>query len=193
MVAKWIEFTFNFSMPIYIAMLRGINVSGQKLVKMEKLPASLAELGLGAVQTYIQSGNIVFQAAKQSPEKLAEKISGKIQRDFGFAVPVLVRTADEMAAVMLANPFLKDAGIDTAWLHVTFLADDAPPTAENSLAGLAAKPERFHVSRREIYLFLPDGYGDTKLANGAIEKKLSVPATTRNWKTVNALLAMCRS
>lgn len=180
-------------MPIYITMLRGINVSGQKLIKMERLRASLVELGFGEVRTYIQSGNVVFKATKQSSDGLAKKIAGKILDDFGFPVPVLVRTADEMSAVVEANPFLREAGIDESKLHVTFLSDAAPATAEKMLAVLAAKSERFQVRGREIYLCFPDGYGNTKLSNSAIEKKLSVTATTRNWKTVNLLSAMAKS
>ncbi|MFM2293681.1 MAG: hypothetical protein RLZZ350_94 [Verrucomicrobiota bacterium] len=177
-------------MPIYIAMLRGINVSGQKLIKMERLRAVLAELGLVDVQTYIQSGNVVFKTAKQSADALAKKIADKILRDFGFPVPALIRTADEMAAVVAANPFLKTASADESKLHVTFLSNQAPAAAEKTLAGLATKSEWFHVCSREIYLCFPAGYGSTKLSNAAIEKKLSVQATTRNWKTVNVLAEM---
>jgi uncharacterized protein (DUF1697 family) len=177
-------------MPIYVAILRGINVSGQKLIKMERLRASLEDLGAGDVQTYIQSGNIVFKAAKQSSECLAKKITGKILSDFGFPVPVLIRTADEIAAVVRGNPFVQETEVDHSKLHVTFLSDTAPPAAEKPLAALAAKSERFQVCGRDIYLCCPDGYGNTKLSNSAIEKKLSLQATTRNWKTVNVLSEM---
>jgi uncharacterized protein (DUF1697 family) len=177
-------------MPTYIAMLRGINVSGQKLIKMERLRTSLEALGFDEVRTCIQSGNIVFKTAKQSADGLAKKIADKILSEFGFPAPVLIRTAAEMSAVVTANPFSKEARIDESKLHVAFLSDSAPPAAKKTLAVLAAKPERFQVSGREIYLCFPDGYGSTKLSNSAIEKKLSVSATTRNWKTVNVLLAM---
>jgi len=180
-------------MPTYIAMLRGINVSGQKLIKMERLRASLEALGFDEVQTYIQSGNIVFKTAKQSADKLAKKIADIILTDFGFAVPVLIRIADEMAAVVQGNPFLKKAASDESKLHVTFLSDTAPSAAEKTLAVLTTKSERFQVCGREIYLCFPDGYGNTKLSNSAIEKILSLQATTRNWKTVNTLLAMAQS
>jgi len=180
-------------MPIYIAMLRGINVSGQKLIQMERLRASLEALGLREVRTYIQSGNVVFKAAKQSTESLAKKIAAKILSEFGFPVPVLIRTVNEMAAVVQGNPFLKKSTGDESKLHVTFLSDNAPSVAEKVLAVLAAKSERFQVCDREIYLCFPDGYGNTKLSNSVIEKKLSVQATTRNWKTVNVLLAMART
>lgn len=180
-------------MPIYVAMLRGVNVSGHKLIKMEQLRASLAALGFSAVRTFIQSGNAVFNADKASATRLENMIAGKILADFNFAVPVTVRTPEELDAVLKKNPLLKPTGIDEAKLHVTFLSAVAPKTAQGILKPLAAKSERFAVCGREIYLYCPDGYGGTKLANRAIEQKLSMPATTRNWHTVNTLLAMARA
>jgi len=177
-------------MPVYIAMLRGINVSGQKLIKMERLRLAFEELGFGQVETYIQSGNVIFKTAKVSAASLAKKIEGKILSGFGFSVPVIVRTPAELGEVLKRNPFLKEAGIDECRLHVTFLSEAAPKTAEKILRPLAVNSERFWICGREIYLHFPDGYGVTKLSNSAIEKKLSVAATTRNWKTVNALLTM---
>ena len=106
---------------------------------------------------------------------------------------MVIRTLAEMEAVAQGNPFLKEAGIDESKHHVTFLADDAPPAAENLLAALATAAERFHVVGREIHLHLPDGYGHTKLSNAAIETKLSRKATTRSWKTVCAFLALAKS
>jgi len=180
-------------MPVYIAMLRGINVSGQKLIKMEGLRASLGSLNFGDVQTYIQSGNIVFKAAKAAPADLGKRIARQILDDFGFEVPVLVRTAQELGGVLKANPLLKRPGIDEAKLHVTFLSAAVPGQAEAVLKTLAGKSELFAVGGWEIYLYCPDGYGITKLSNSAIEKRLSGRATTRNWKTVNVLNAMAAS
>jgi uncharacterized protein (DUF1697 family) len=176
-----------------IAMLRGINVGGSKPVKMQRLRASFQELGFKNVSTYLQSGNVVFQAPSSSPTSLASRIEQQIQKDFGFDVSVLVRTAGELSQVVTGNPFLKDKGMDTCWLHITFLSQAAPGTAAKSLEPLAATAERFKVSGREIFLFCPNGYGRTKLSNNAIEKKLSVGATTRNWNTVNALLQMAEA
>ena len=180
-------------MPVYIAMLRGINVSGHKIIKMESLRASLASLGFEEVRTYIQSGNIVFKTVTTVPAGLAGKIASTILDDFGFAVPVLVRTKEELAGVIQANPLLKWKGIDETRLHVTFLSAAAPKGSEEILKSLARQSELFAVGGREIYLHCPDGYGDTKLSNNAIEKALAVPATTRNWKTVNILSVMAGS
>ena len=177
-------------MPAYIALLRGINVSGHKVIRMEALRASFGALKLSNVKTYVQSGNVVFDADTDSVAVLSEKIERRILRDFGFSVPVFLRTAKELEEIIKRNPFLIDTAIDHSKLHITFLADAAPKTALEALQPLATKPEQLRVIDRQIYLYCPNGYGRTRLSNTAIEKKLSVGATTRNWKTVNTLLAM---
>ena len=177
-------------MPAYIAMLRGINVSGQKIIRMEQLRESCAALGFRNVETYVQSGNVVFLATKESPSALSKRISEGIRHDFGFLVPTLVKTSKEMEDVIKRNPFLKEKDIDASKLHVTFLSDAPLKNALKNLETLPAKSDRFHVGRREIYLYCPDGYGKTKLSNTAFERALAVAATTRNWKTVNTLFEM---
>ena len=179
-------------MANYIAMLRGINVSGHKIIKMELLRASFAALGFKNVKTYIQSGNVVFEAPKDSDASVSAKIERKILRDFGFSVPVFIRSAKEMEAVCAGNPFLKAPGMDQTKFHVSFLSGDPLEGGHKELEPLAAKTEQFRIIGREVYLYLPNGSGNSKLSNTAIEKKLSVGATTRNWATVNTLLAMAR-
>src|SRR5207245_6201133 len=180
-------------MPTYVAMLRGINVVPGKIVKMERLRVSFEALGFGGVRTYVQSGNVIFESEQKSPAGLSNKIEEQIQHTFGFRVPVLVKTSKEIAQIVSDNPLVKEKGIDHSKLHVTFLSDAPPKTAVKVLKPLATGRERFRILNCEIYLYCPDGYGNTKLSNNAIEKKLSVVATTRNWRTVNTLLEMCRS
>ena len=180
-------------MPTCVAMLRGINVGSGKIVKMERLRASFGALGFRGVRTYVQSGNVIFESEQKSPAGLSKTIGKKIQRDFGFTVPVLVKSSKEMEQIVANNPSVKEKGIDHSKLHVTFLSGAPPKTAVKILEPLATGRERFRILNREIYLYCPDGYGNTKLSNNAIEKKLSVVATTRNWRTVNTLLEMCRS
>jgi uncharacterized protein (DUF1697 family) len=177
-------------MPACIAMLRGINVGGQKPVPMEQLRKLCAALGFRSIQTYVQSGNIVFLDAEKSPSNLAKRISDAILDEFGFHVPVLVKTAKVMGEVIKCNPFLKETGIDPSKLHVTFLSDAASKGALKNLEGFPTSPDRFHLGRQEIYLYCPGGYGRTKLSNNAFEKALSMETTTRNWKTVGALFEM---
>jgi uncharacterized protein (DUF1697 family) len=179
-------------MPTFVAMLRGINVSGHKIIKMEALRASFAGMGFSNTQTYIQSGNVIFEAANGSTAGLSEKIGQRILGDFGFSVPVTLKTAKEIEQIIKRNPFPRMSGIDHSKLHVTFLSDDPPPKALEQLLPLASKPEEVRIIGQEVFLYCPNGYGTTKLSNTAIEKKLSVGATTRNWKTVNTLLAMAQ-
>ena len=176
-------------MTRYIALLRGINVGG-KQVRMELLRASFEALGFKNVQTYIQSGNVVFNAASESASPLIKKIERKLLDEFGFPVSLVLRSADELRAVAESNPFVHDKTVDQGRLHVTFLPEFVPAAAAEVLESLAGKGERFHVSGREIFLYCPNGYGTSKLANPLIERKLRVTATTRNWKTVQTLVAM---
>jgi uncharacterized protein (DUF1697 family) len=177
-------------MATYIAMLRGINVLGRKIVKMDRLRSSLESLGFRHVTTYVASGNVIFQAAKQSPDRLAAKISEKIRREFGFSVSIVLKTPQELEKIVNNNPFPKNKQIDVSKLHVTFLSERPATNAQKALESIAAGSDRFHCAALAVYLYCPDGYGRTKLGNNTLEKKLSVGATTRNWKTVTTLLKM---
>jgi uncharacterized protein (DUF1697 family) len=176
-------------MPIYIAMLRGINVGGHKRVEMSRLRASCEALGFEQVRTYIQSGNVIFQAGKNSTSALSRRMEEMLLSDFGFSVSVITRTSKEMGEAIQDNPFLQgqEKGIDPSKMHLTFLSQAPPAAALKKLETLAAESEKSRSQGREIYLHLPDGYARTKLTNNAIEKLLSLTATTRNWNTVNQL------
>src|SRR5712664_754612 len=171
-------------------MLRGINVGGQKIVKMESLRRSFEASGFNGVRTYVQSGNVIFDASKGSPDSLSRKIREKILSDYGFSVPVILRTSGEMEKIVSDNPFLEERGIDRSRLHVSFLSTLPAEAGLRKLDALDALPDRFSVKGREVYLHCPNGYGRTKLSNNALEKLLSAEATTRNWKTVIALVGM---
>ena len=177
-------------MAAYIAMLRGVNVSGHNTINMEVLRGLCEGLGFRNVDTYIQSGNLVFQSATENPAIFSKRIGEAILQSFGFDTPVIVRTSKEMRNVIANNPFLKEKGIDSSKLHVTFLSETAQKGSVKKLQTLATSPDRFYPAFREIYLHCPGGYGRTKLSNNAIEKSLSVRATTRNWKTTNILFEM---
>jgi uncharacterized protein (DUF1697 family) len=171
-------------------MLRGINVSGQKIIKMEKLRASFEKLGFGRVRTYVQSGNVIFETSKTSSGILSKTIEGKVLGDFGSSVPVVLRSSDEMKKIASDNPFLKDRGIDHSKLQITFLSELPAKAALGKLDSLSALPDQFRTKGREVYVHCPNGYGRTKLSNTTFEKLLSVQATTRNWKTVKTLVEM---
>ena len=179
-------------MPTYIAMLRGINVSGHRIIRMEDLRKSFETLGFRQVKTYVQSGNVIFEAGKDSAAGLCEQIRKRLSRNFGFEVPVLLKTSKELEQTIHDNPFLMAAAIYHSKLHVTFLSKAAAISAEKNLETLVTNGEQFYVNGQEIYLYCPNGYGRTKLSNVAIEKKLGLEATTRNWKSVNALLGLAQ-
>ncbi len=180
-------------MPIYVALLRGINLGPHERMKMERLRESLAALGFGQVQTYIQSGNVVFKAGKASPASLGKQIEDRILADFGFPAAVILRTQEELGKAIANNPFLKRRGIDIASLHVTFLAEEPAPPALKALEGLTAKPDESCCVGKEIYLHLPNGMGKSSFMKSPIERRWLKAATTRNWNTVNALYEMCRA
>lgn len=177
-------------MPAYVAMLRGVNVAGHYSIKMEQLRGLCDGLGFQKVETYVQSGNIVFQAKTGNSAFLSKRIGESILDSFGFETPVIVRTSNEMENVIANNPFLKEKDVDSSKLHVTFLQEAAQKSSVKTLEKLATSQEKFYPVSREIYLYCPEGYGRTKLSNNAIEKALSVTATTRNWRTIYTLLHM---
>jgi uncharacterized protein (DUF1697 family) len=180
----------KLEMAIYIALLRGVNVGGNML-KMDWLREVCAELDLKNVRTYVQSGNVVFEAGKNSADwakTLERTLGGKCR----LPVSVLVRTAEEIARVAQGNPFLKEKGIDINRLGVTFLCDRPSPAALQSLTIPNAGRDRFVCVGSEIYLHCPGGFGKTKLSNNTFERLLSLRATTRNWNTVVTLAEMSR-
>ncbi len=179
-------------MPIYISMLRGINVGGHKRIKMDQLRKSLEALGFEQVKTYIQSGNVVFKTRRTSPAALSKKIEERIVKDFGFSASVISRTAEEMSKMIAENPFLKQRGIDPAKLHVMFLSELPAPTALKKLAEVTVAPDQRQCSAREIYFYLPNGVSKSVLWNSPVDRILAVVTTTRNWRTVNTLHRMCQ-
>jgi uncharacterized protein (DUF1697 family) len=177
-------------MPVYIAMLRGINVLGRNVIRMAELKEFFDSLGFHQCQTYIQSGNVVFKTSRNSTAALSKKIEAKIAERFGFRPSIITLTAEEMASVVERNPFMKMKSIDVTKLHVTFLSAEPDAEALKTLEPLAIRPEAFRSSGCAIYLYCPNGYGETKLGNNTLERRLKVTATTRNWNTVNKLCGM---
>jgi uncharacterized protein (DUF1697 family) len=177
-------------MPIYIAMLRGINVSAHKRMSMEKLRASCAALGLQQVKTYIQSGNVVCKATKLSSTALSKKLEARIVKDFGFSADVVSRTSEEMKGIIQNNPFVKEPGIDVTKLHVVFLSEAPTPAALKKLESLTLTPDRAYSAGKEIYFYFPNGVSGSSLWKHPLDRVLSVVATMRNWNTVNKLYEM---
>lgn len=179
-------------MPIYVSMLRGINVGGNKRIKMDALRGSFEALGFEQVKTFIQSGNVVYKGTKASTTALSSRLEKRLLDDFGVAVPVITRTIDEMAAVIKNNSFAAAKGIDQEKLHVMFLSAAPTPDALSKFAALIAEPEQCRCIGKEIYLYLPNGVAESKLMKSPLDRILSVVTTTRNWRTVNSLHQMCQ-
>ena len=175
-------------MVTYIALLRGINVSGHNMIKMDELKRVLGELDFTGIRTYIQSGNIVFGSNSDVPAVLAAGIAGKIRERFGFEVPVVIRTLQELDTISKSNPFLRDGNLDAGKMHVTFLPELPDPERTEKIMEYNFPPDEFAINGKEIYLYCPDGYGRTKLTPQFFESKLKISTTTRNWKTILTLL-----
>jgi uncharacterized protein (DUF1697 family) len=169
-------------MPAYVALLRGINVGGNRVIKMADLREVFVAADAIDVTTYIQSGNVVFTHAVRSEPTLAADLETRIAKAAGFPVSVVLRTAGQLARVIEDSPF-PDADADH--VHVAFLAARPPASAPTIDTGAFA-PERFAAVGRELYLYLPDGMGRSKLAAAILAKPKAIGArgTARNWRTV---------
>ena len=177
-------------MEKYIAILRGINVSGKNIIKMKDLKSELDDLGFKNVITYIQSGNIVFEHEKTPTNRLTAVIKQTIAKKFKLDVPVMVFETEQWKKILTNNAFLGEENIDITKLHVTFLSS-SPSTVFIAQINLDAYlPDQLIITNEAIYLYCPNGYGKTKLTNNFFEAKLKVTATTRNWKTANKLLEL---
>jgi uncharacterized protein (DUF1697 family) len=179
----------------WVALLRGVNVSGHNRLPMADLRRELEKAGLGAVRTYLQSGNAVFAAGGDAALH-AEAVRKAAADASGAQADAVVLSAGEMRAVAEGNPFLPGGSGSPESenvLYVTFLLHAGDPELPSRFAGLtlpAAAGEEAILAGRVVYLSLPHGYGRTKLNNAYFEKALGVPATTRNWRTVLALAAL---
>jgi uncharacterized protein (DUF1697 family) len=175
-------------MTTQIALLRAINLRSHNKVSMASLRESVEALGYADVRTHLQSGNVVFTSAG-TPAQAEREIADRLAQDLGLEIPVLVRTRDELAAVVEANP-LGDVASNPARLFVTFLSGSADSKRVRELDPSAYEPDLFHVGVREIYAWHPEGVRMSRLTNAFWEKRLGVTATARNWNTVTRLLAL---
>ncbi len=174
-------------MTSYLALLRGVNVSGRNSIRMPALRDSLSHLGFPDVQTYLQSGNVVFHTAKTDEALLAAKIKTAIAEDFGHEVPVLVMSMKDLGQIANSNSLRPKTCEDDTLFHCTFLFQPVSPATFQALKLPAAAGERAVLMGAAILLHCPHGYGKTKLNNNFFERALGVAATTRNWRTVLAL------
>jgi len=178
-------------MPRHIAFLRGINVSGARLIKMDALKIMFEELKFKNVKTYIQSGNVLFDVKETDESILIKKIEKHLHKSLGYEVAVIVRTLGQVAQAVAQNPFPKAVIGDDLQLYVSFLPQLPESNQSALLLASESEHEKFVIINREVYCLCskkPDG---TRLfSNTLVEKKLKLPATTRNWATVNKVLTL---
>ncbi|HEX4266878.1 MAG TPA: DUF1697 domain-containing protein [Steroidobacteraceae bacterium] len=172
----------------WLALLRGINVVGKNKVPMKALASALERAGFRSVRTYIQSGNVVFHSSRRDPGSLAKQIERLVERNFACAPRVLLISRAELATAIRGNPF-PDADRNHKSLHLYFLASHPKSPDIEALARLDAGREAFALQGKVCYLWTPDGFADSALRS-RIERCLGVPATARNWRTVNELLKL---
>jgi len=177
-------------MPVVISMVRGINVGGHNRIKMDALCAIYKSLRLEDPCTYVQSGNVIFRTKEKDLKLLREKISAAIKREVGFRPEVMLRTPDEFRAAMANNPFADRPGLEPTKLHISFLADDPIREAQKNLLALRPTPEELHLIGREVFIYFPNGAGQSKLPWSSLEKQLGTPGTARNWNSVIKMLAI---
>ena len=173
-----------------VSLLRGINVGGNKAVRMDALKELHESLGLQRVETYIQSGNVVFTSDDANPAQLSSQIEEAFQHKFGFLSNVIVRTADEFNVIIENNPFKDQPMKETKWIVAMFLASDPINTALEDIQKTYSGPEEIHIIGQAVYIYYPEGIGRSKLTNTFLEKKLKTVGTARNWNTVLRLQKM---
>ena len=178
-------------MKTYIALLRGINVSGHNIIKMNELKQLFSSLGFKNSTSYIQSGNVVFQSELVDISAIKQLIIDAINRKFSYSIKILVLTKNQLSTIFKANPFLERENIDIKKLHVTIL--DKQPDIEGIvyIEGLtASSDDKFKIVDKSVYVYCPNGQARTKLTNNLFEKKLKTDATSRNWKTISKLIEL---
>ncbi len=174
-------------METYISILRGINVGGQKKILMAELRKLYEFLGFEDVMTYLQSGNVIFNTISRNSKTLEEKIEKGILDSFGYEVSTIVRDAAYFKQVIENNPFPDESLKDPVLPYVILLKNKPPDLMIKNIGIPNGENGEFVCLGAEVYLYLPKGYGRSKLNANFFEKKLGIPATARNWKSVNAL------
>jgi uncharacterized protein (DUF1697 family) len=174
----------------YIALLRGINVTGKNMIKMETLRATFESLGFGNVKSYINSGNLAFNTSKTSEKTLAAKIGDAIEKDFGLRIQVMVRERKAIESVIRNNPF--EGNFEShKQMHVLFMNEEMPQEKQELLSGYQTERDKVAIRGREIYTLLLDGVAEsTLMRKNIIEGKLKIPITGRNWRTVEKIIEL---
>jgi uncharacterized protein (DUF1697 family) len=175
-------------MTTHLALLRGINVSGHNMMKMDALKTTLEAIGFQNVETYIQSGNVFVDTEEENAASVGFKIKQEIFKAFGHEVPIVVIGKTDLENCLKNNTFLKEKDADTKKLYVAFVSIALRSDSVNDLKMSQVKPDEAHIDESRIYIKYSVGAGKTRFDQKYIEKKLNVTATIRNWNTVTQLL-----
>jgi uncharacterized protein (DUF1697 family) len=175
-------------MTTHLALLRGINVSGHNMIKMDALKTTLEKIGFLNVETYIQSGNVFVNTDEESAAKVGFVIKQEIFKVFGHDVPIIVIGKSDLEACFVNNTFLKDEKVDIKKLYVAFVSKELRSENINDLKISQFKPDEARIDGTRIFIKYDIGAGKTRLDQKYIEKKLNLTATIRNWNTVTQLL-----
>ena len=177
-------------MAVWVAMLRGVNVGGNQMLPMDKFRLVCEGLGLVRPQTFIQSGNVVFETGQVERAALAEQLEKALGKTFGFTPSVILRDVEEMRGVVARNPFAGREDVAPNRLLVTFLKGDPGEAARVAVRAIPAAPEELYIDGSELFIFYPEGAGRTKLPVAKIDRAHGQVGTSRNWNSVLKLLAM---
>lgn len=183
-------------MAIYVALLRGINVGGHNKVRMDELKNLFLSMGLTRVQTYIQSGNVLFDSADDA-SSLRQRLELEIERAFSLSISVVLRTADELERIIANCPFPQTArtkavaSAEVETFYVSLLLETPDPKDIEQLNGFVSELDEFQIQNREVYLLLRSGIRNSRLANNLF--RLNIPSTIRNWKTISKLYTLAKA
>ena len=179
-------------MATYVALLRAINLGAVNKIPMPALRTMFEDLGHENVRTYVQSGNVVFEAPRTGLKKLVRQLEEGVTATFGHDISVIIRNGSDLERIATRNPFASEGGSPSS-MHVVFLAERAPARGVKVLDPDKWLPDKFEVSGSEIYLLLPNGMGRSKMSISHFEKVLGVRGTARNWNTVTKLRELVQS
>lgn len=178
---------------IYIALLRGINVSGQKIIKMDLLASLFTELKLTNVRTYIQSGNVIFESNSNDRIKLSQRIRLHLKIKLEMDIPVILRTSEELERIVQFDPFPNRIMPGKSMLYISFLENQAPENSSALLQNMENKNEFLVLQEQEVYsLIRKDTTDKIRFTNMVLEKAMQQAATTRNINTVQKLVVLCK-
>ena len=175
----------------YIALLRGINVGGNKIIKMKDLVEMFVSFGFKNVKTFIQSGNVIFDSSKTNIELVKSKIEKGLTKSLGYSVDVILRTREELSSIVKNNPFKKEVDHPNSKLYVTFLSKLPENKIKKIVSSYDNELETFRINNSEVYIFIrKNDIQKTVFSTNFLEKKLGLLGTTRNWNSINKILKL---